>query len=342
MVDVSFVVPIYNVELYLEKCIDSLLRQTHQSFEIILVDDGSPDRCGIICDNYAAKDSRVRVIHKPNGGLSSARNIGIDMATGKWLCFIDSDDYLEDNHIELLLNNSSERTYDIIIGHYYLHDQTINKSYIPIREADEGTYNKELIENVLLRNLIKSGACMSVWKNLYKSELIKNHSLSFVSERLVYAEDYIFNIEAYSVSDYINVVATTTYHHILQKKSLSQSYRKGYYLMAIRRYYESFDRIHKYHGTKFDDCVNRTTIISTSLYKESLCKYSIAINNIRQIIHSDFAQSIFKESSQITGKYRLLYHLAKYKLPCLVVSVAKLFSFSEKPYRLYKYLCSIR
>ena len=90
---ISVIVPVYNVEKYLPRCIDSILSQTFTDFELLLIDDGSPDNCGKICDEYAAKDSRVRVFHKPNGGVSSARNLGLDNARGEWIAFIDSDDF---------------------------------------------------------------------------------------------------------------------------------------------------------------------------------------------------------------------------------------------------------
>ena len=93
---ISVIIPVYNVEKYLARCIDSVLRQTYHNFEIILVDDGTPDRSGEICDEYAAKDARISVIHKENGGLSSARNAGIEAAKGQWLQFVDSDDYIAD------------------------------------------------------------------------------------------------------------------------------------------------------------------------------------------------------------------------------------------------------
>lgn len=101
---ISVIVPIYKVEKYLARCVDSILCQTYQNLEVILVDDGSPDGCGAICDAYAQKDSRVRVIHKPNGGLSSARNAGIDAAAGEYLAFIDSDDWIDADMMELLYN----------------------------------------------------------------------------------------------------------------------------------------------------------------------------------------------------------------------------------------------
>ena len=95
MPQISVIVPVYNVQRYLRRCVDSILSQTFSNLEVILVDDGSPDRCGAICDEYAAADPRVKVIHKPNGGLSSARNAGIEAAAGEYLAFVDSDDWLD-------------------------------------------------------------------------------------------------------------------------------------------------------------------------------------------------------------------------------------------------------
>lgn len=100
--EISVIVPIYNVEPYLCRCVDSILNQTFRDIEVLLVDDGSPDGCGAICDEYAARDARVRVIHKKNGGLSSARNAGIDEAAGEWLAFVDSDDWMDLDMLEIL------------------------------------------------------------------------------------------------------------------------------------------------------------------------------------------------------------------------------------------------
>lgn len=119
MCEISIIVPVYKVEKYLEKCVDSILAQTFTDFELILVDDGSPDNSGTICDEYAKKDPRVKVIHKENGGLSSARNAGIDIAKGKYLGFIDSDDYIADDMYELLYNNIIRENADLSICGIY-------------------------------------------------------------------------------------------------------------------------------------------------------------------------------------------------------------------------------
>ncbi|OJG45055.1 glycosyl transferase, group 2 family protein [Enterococcus hermanniensis] len=135
--------PVYNVEKYLKKCVDSILAQTFTDFELILVDDGSPDSSGTICDEYAMKDSRVKVIHKENGGLSSARNAGIDSAKGKYLGFIDSDDYIAEDMYELLHNNIVKEEADLsICGIYHVYEgkkpSEKKKKYL-ILNRDEAT-----------------------------------------------------------------------------------------------------------------------------------------------------------------------------------------------------------
>ena len=112
---ISVIVPVYKVEEYLHRCIDSILSQSFTDFELILVDDGSPDNCGKICDEYAQKDSRVRVFHKPNGGVSSARNLGLDNANGEWIAFIDSDDYVDVDYLAELDSYSKMLDVDYVI-----------------------------------------------------------------------------------------------------------------------------------------------------------------------------------------------------------------------------------
>ena len=112
---ISIIVPVYKVEPYLRKCLDSIVGQTYQKLEIILVDDGSPDSCGAICDAYAARDERIRVIHKENGGVASARNAGLDAATGDYIGWVDSDDWIEADMFECLLKGAEDYDADIVV-----------------------------------------------------------------------------------------------------------------------------------------------------------------------------------------------------------------------------------
>lgn len=166
---ISIIVPIYKVEQYLDKCIQSIINQTYKNLQIILVDDGSPDKCGKICDEYALKDNRIEVIHKINGGLSDARNVGIGRAKGKYIGFVDSDDYIEKDMYENMYNLLEERNADVCICNFY---NVIENNNI-IKNPNNGIqeYNKiDILKEILLDKQIQSYA----WNKLYKSELFDN------------------------------------------------------------------------------------------------------------------------------------------------------------------------
>ena len=163
---ISIIIPVYKVEIYLEKCIQSVINQTYENLQIILVDDGSPDNCGKICDEYAKKDHRIEVIHKSNGGLSDARNKGLEIAKGEYIGFVDSDDYIEADMYEVLYNLLKQYNADVSICNFY----TVSQGKISIKNADNGIneYNRiEILKEILLDKNIQSYA----WNKLYKKEL---------------------------------------------------------------------------------------------------------------------------------------------------------------------------
>lgn len=167
---ISIIVPCYKVEKYLPKCIDSIINQSYTNLEIFLIDDGSPDSCGIICDNYSKKDSRIKVIHKSNGGLSDARNVAIDKMTGEYVVFVDSDDYIAPTHIEGLYKmiqyhkaeisiNSFTTFYDGLIPHP--HSKPTKEYVYTGLEATERMFYQDMFDN-------------SAWGKMYKSSLFNN------------------------------------------------------------------------------------------------------------------------------------------------------------------------
>ena len=135
---ISVIVPVYNVEKYLSKCVESILAQTYKDLEIILVDDGSPDNCGAMCDEYAKRDSRVRVIHKENGGVSSARNLGIDAAHGEYICFVDSDDWIETDYFEEAVPLLEKKRPKCLLNNYVTDDGAgkITCKFLPSMEIE--------------------------------------------------------------------------------------------------------------------------------------------------------------------------------------------------------------
>ncbi len=170
---ISIIVPVYKVEKYIYQCVDSIINQTHKNIEIILVDDGSPDNCGKICDEYAEKDSRIKVIHKENGGLSDARNHGIDAASGEWLMFVDSDDYIALNMAEMLFKAATEYMADIVMCNFsrfkddYPYDKTTEELPSPfLFEIAEKNNFLYISENSKL-----SVYHISAWGKIYRRSL---------------------------------------------------------------------------------------------------------------------------------------------------------------------------
>lgn len=164
---VSIIVPVYKVEKYLEECLESLENQTYTNFEIILCDDESPDKCPKICDEYAQKDTRFKVLHKKNGGAASARNAGLEIATGEYIGFVDSDDLVNVQYIEKLVNNLEESEADIsVCGYFNLNKVSAEK--IAIEKT--GIYS----EVEFLNRFLWDWKCGLLWNKLFKAEVLKN------------------------------------------------------------------------------------------------------------------------------------------------------------------------
>jgi len=169
---ISVVIPVYNVELYLRQCIDSVLAQTYNDFEVLLIDDGSTDESGVICDEYGLKDSRVRVIHKTNGGLSSARNCGIDNARGEWIIFIDSDDLWSCNDcISVLHDYSIKYNLDILRFEYIPVDENLKSFYVERR--DKSQIQNRALSNYEMVQYAISGEWFA-WLYLIRKDVLSN------------------------------------------------------------------------------------------------------------------------------------------------------------------------
>lgn len=198
----SIIVPVYNVEKYIDKCISSILEQSFKDFELILVDDGSPDNCPAICDSYAKKDSRVKVIHKQNGGASSARNKGLESANGKYILFIDSDDYWKDKNALAKLSIKTDAGYEIIMFGCTNLDISTGKMRVTKNGYDiyflETHSKEEILHYLLSKKIIPGGPCIFA----FSSKIVRKNNIYF--KEGIAAEDYdfvlniIFNCNSFS------------------------------------------------------------------------------------------------------------------------------------------------
>lgn len=218
---ISVIVPVYKVEQYLDGCIDSLVKQSYANLEIILVDDGSPDNCPKKCDEWAQKDSRIKVIHKKNGGLSSARNAGLDIANGNYYAFVDSDDWVEPTMYADMIKIIKSYKVDFVAGkiNCYIEDKD---KFIPFMEKSDRyiiktnkLFTKDEYRKLIISNNIES----AVWNKLYKKEYIAN--LRFKEGRLF--EDYLFSYFATKKMEAMYYLATPYYNYRIRKNSICTS-----------------------------------------------------------------------------------------------------------------------
>lgn len=208
----SIIVPIYKVEQYLEKCVYSILNQTYKNIEIILVDDGSPDNCPQMCDEFGKLDDRVVVIHKNNGGLSDARNKGLAVARGEYVIFVDSDDYIETNTCEQFAAFTTQG-YDILIGEACIEGGSANIEHI----NSVGTVYTG--EDYLLTALIDKKMPMAAWLNVYRKNFLEDGGLCFKYGRL--HEDEEFTPRVFLKAEKVICTGILFYHYIIRDESIT-------------------------------------------------------------------------------------------------------------------------
>jgi glycosyltransferase involved in cell wall biosynthesis len=252
---ISIIIPVYKVEKYLEKCIKSVLDQTYKNLQIILVDDGSPDNCGKICDNYVKIDNRIEVIHKENGGLSDARNVGLKKARGKYIGFVDSDDYVSNGMFENMYNTLVNNNADVSICNFY----TVIDNKNIIKNVDNGIeiYNKlEILKEILLDKKIQSYA----WNKLYKRELFKDIEYP-VGKKY---EDIGTTFYILEKCNKIAVSGSPEYYYITRGDSIVNNNTEGTvidYISLISDRYDYIDKKYK-ELKKYNDYYITKTLIT--------------------------------------------------------------------------------
>ena len=226
---VSVIVPIYGEDEYLDQCIESIVNQTYQYLEIILVDDGSTDQCPLICDQWAKKDERIRVIHKKNGGLVSARKAGMDISTGAYIGYIDGDDWVDLDYYEKLVDVARKSKADAIITGYQ--KELHNKSIACYNHLDEGTYRKrELLDIVYPKMMFDEKTAQGtittyVWNKLFRKENIYNAQMS-VDNDIVIGEDAACIYPALLSCNVVVVSGMLGYHYRIRFNSILRTVEK--------------------------------------------------------------------------------------------------------------------
>lgn len=280
MEKVSVIIPVYNVEQYLDRCIQSVINQTFNNIEIILINDGSIDNSQKICENYAKKDSRIILINQENMGVSNARNIGINKATGDYITFVDSDDYVDNRYVETLHKYITKYNADVCVCSTY-------KVY------SNGKIEKEIRENGLLTckeyleklfNLKGFGVCRN---NLYKSTVIKD--IEFDSTIRV-GEDFYFNLNASKNIKSVIAIDTCLYYYFVNNNSL------------VRKFNKEYDKMYYYSSNKVVQYIEKYYSENNTLKK--MCNNYVVFNLLLVIVnyvcHSDNTKNIFKMRNSIS------------------------------------------
>lgn len=224
---ISIIVPIYKVEKYIRQCVDSILAQSYKDIEIILVDDGSPDNCPAICDEYAKQDSRVKVVHKENGGLISARKIGLQASSGEYVCFVDGDDWIEPDMYFQIAEAINKTKADCVITQFYFEypngpkksDYKLNRELYNRNEIEKEIFPTMLFDNQYYR----FGIFPNCWTKVFKRELLEKHLMN-TDDRIRMGEDIAFTYPCLMECQSIAFVDKALYHYRINPESMTKAY----------------------------------------------------------------------------------------------------------------------
>ena len=327
--NVSVIVPVYNCEAYLEKCIQSIVSQTYTALELILIDDGSVDTSGKICDDWASLDNRIRVFHKNNEGQGIARNFGLECAKGKYIYFVDSDDYLTENAIEKAYSAITTHQSDIVIFGFSSvnSSEKIINTFLP--NMPKQVYTENEIVDLFLPELVapenddadKRCLYMSIWCCLFSRELINRVNWRFVSEREIVSEDVYSLLKLYADVKKVSVLSEPLYFYRQNEVSFSRTYSYDRYDKIVYFYTESI---------KLCSTLGYPNNVSERL-KSPYLSYTIAClkqtyqfcldrserkNVSRKIINDELLQKILRNIPYDTAgiKKRILYFSLRHKL----------------------------
>lgn len=224
---ISIIVPIYKVEKYIRQCVESIMAQTHKDIEIILVDDGSPDNCASICDEYALSDSRIKVVHKENSGLISARKAGLEASKGEYVCFVDGDDYIEKDMYEHIANAIEKTNADCIITQFIFEypDNPAKSNY----KLDKEYYTREEIEKEIFPTMLfdnqyyRFGIFPCCWTKVFRREILLKY-LPNTDNRIRMGEDIAFTYPCIMDCRSIAFVDKALYHYRINSESMTKAY----------------------------------------------------------------------------------------------------------------------
>lgn len=327
--EISVIVPVYNTEKTLKRCIASLLKQNVENYEIIMIDDGSTDSSPQICDMLAKKyEHKIRIIHKTNGGLGSARNCGIENALGKYICFVDSDDWVEPEYLKLLYDNLNESSADMCIcGYNYISKKHIEK----IEPNNTCLKQEDILEQISQGNSILNFA----WNKLYKLKIIRDNNLKYSNRHC--AEDLLFNIGYYRYVNEIKIIENPLYNYWVNIESLTNNRRKNFIedMQVLDEEYRKLCSVNQYSMSLSENLkVILLRNCYSNYYNASKISYKEAKSYMLKSIKLLKIDCMNVDSSRLSKVDRFLFALVKndkYLLIHITMNILKLAKYHMFP-----------
>lgn len=327
---VSVIMPVYNVEKYISKAIESVLNQTYTNFEFIIVDDGSPDKSIEIADQF--NDDRIKIIKKENGGLSDARNFGMVAATGEFIYFIDSDDWIEENLLEIAVNSIETKNLNFVVFGYFLdnEDEFGNKLQSIKVSCNEILYSKE--SNNLELNAEKINLLGYAWNKLYRTDFLRKNQLVF-EKGVSLVEDILFNSQVYEKSDAIFFLNKPLYHYINRPTgSLIKKFHQNSFDLFLKKkkYMESFLKTWQVNQIQKNTVLSEVVVNGIRYCVNNLYAFENELNDkekkdyIKNIINNSETQSIVNYYKPVSLYDKIYKVLVKYKLAGVLALLCKI------------------
>lgn len=333
---ISVIVPVYNVEKYITRCVESLTGQSFQDYEILLIDDGSTDKSGILCDEIEKGYDKVKTYHKRNGGLASARNSGLKCAEGKYVVFVDSDDWVTDDFLEFIYNHLNANPVDILkYGFQRVSDNKLGEVIVPY--YDEGIYKKAQIKSDILPGAIgpiqlfnyDKNALMSACTCAYSTSFLKKNNISFVSERKILNEDHLFNFHALLCADKVEVTHKILYLYDFREGSLSKCYinqmveRKIELIKTYKNLLDKYKVFSEFEEEYYSQCVDSFYACITNECGNwgKNRKFKEISKKVYGILKNPNCKMALKKCkhNNLTLKGYIIYYLMKFKMSKSIV-----------------------
>lgn len=318
MPQISVIVPVYNVEQYLSRCLDSIINQTYRNFEVILVDDGSPDKCPEICDYYALQDNRIKVIHKENGGLADARNVGLKASSGEFITFIDSDDFVSLCYLEVLLDGITRYNADISIGTFRRFESEIEIKNFLINDDWKTLSKIEAFQNYTSFNTSEAMPFISSWNKLYKSVLFADIEYP----KGFYYEDAYTSYKLLDKAKTIVVTSNQLYFYFINPKSIMGQSFNNKHLEMIDAFQQAIQYFNKKGNTEI-----ATMLYAPLLMREIYCWWGTK-TILKNKKESQRLLAFFRRDCKVLPRVKTLSFFWKISL--------KIFSFFPFLYTLYR------